>query len=82
MGFQLLGHRGIVIDEHCCCGAARKGFEPQGAATREQVETVDVGDMTLQPVEQGLAYPVGGGAQALRIGKIQFAPAPLATDDA
>jgi len=36
----------------------------------------------LQPVEQGFAYPVRGGAQAFDIGESQLTATPLAANDA
>ena len=38
-----------------------KGLEAEHAAAREQIETARPVDLTLQPVEQRLAHPVGVG---------------------
>ncbi len=71
-----------LLDEHQLLGAAGQGLEPERTGTGEQIEAASTGDVVLQPVEQGLAHPVGGGPEPRNIRETDASAAPTAADDA
>ena len=81
-GVQATGDGGVLFDHQHAGGPARGGLEAQGAGAGEEVQAMPAGKVLPQPVEQGLAHPVGGGPQARRVGHGQQAALPLAADDA
>jgi hypothetical protein len=56
--------RRVAIDRHGQRGTARKRFQRQCAAARVQIERRELGQVLSEPVEQGLAHPIGCGPQA------------------
>src|SRR5690606_3525023 len=69
-------HSGAVNEGDMACPPGQR-LHSAGTATGEQVEAVRVHDGVLQPVEQCLANAIGRRTQALRIGKVETAAAPL-----
>ncbi len=61
---------------------ARRGLESQSAASREQVQAAFAVQRLPQPVEKRFAYPIGRGAQTVRVGKFDKPAAVGAPDDA
>lgn len=81
-GGQAAGDGGVLFDHQHAGGPSRGGLEAQGAGAGKKIQAMPAGKVLAQPVEQGLAHPVGGGPQARRVGHGQQAALPLAADDA
>ncbi len=69
-----------LLDHDNARGAARGRLEAQGAAAGEKVEATKPVEPLSQPIEERLAHPVGGGAQAGEIGN-RDAPTAIFTGD-
>ncbi len=81
LGAQGVGRPPVQFHKFHTCRAAGERLESQRPGARKQVQAAGARQPELQPVEQCLAQPVTGGAQALYRGELQPAPAPLTADD-
>jgi len=82
VSLQLVDAARILLDKIHPGGPPGQRFQPQGAAAGKRVQAMPASDCRRQPVEQGLAHPVGCRPQALRCGKTQFPAAPFTADNA
>ena len=62
-------------------GSPGQGLETQRTTAREQIQAAGAMHAGAQPVKQGFAHPVAGGAQARGGRKGELTPPPLAADD-
>src|SRR5690606_12039665 len=74
--------RAIRFDHRHFGRAPRSCFESQGAATREGIEYPPARQVLAEPVEEGLAHPVGRRAQSGPLGDLDRRSPPNAADDA
>jgi hypothetical protein len=72
----------IGLHQHDVVRASRRGFQPQGAAAREQIQAPSPYDIVPQPIEQGFPHPIRRRAQAWYSDEFNFPAAPAAADDA
>ena len=79
---QHLCGRECGLDEHHLPGPARQRLEAERPRAGEQVEAARAGDRMLQPIEQGLAHPIGCRPKPREIRKVHSPSAPRSTDDA
>jgi len=70
-----------LLDEHQLLRSTGEGLESERTRARKQIETPSTRDVVLQPIEQGLAHPVGSGPEAGNVGETDAAAAPTAADD-
>ena len=70
-----------VVDEHRVGGAPGDRFEAEHAASRQEVQAPCSREVGGEPVEEGLAHPVGGGAHVGFVFHGEPAPAPASRDD-
>src|SRR6202034_2456088 len=79
----LQGTRGgyRLFHEYQLLGAAGQSLEPERPGAGEQIETAGAGDGRLQPIEQGLAHPIGSGSKPWKVWEIHAPAAPSAADD-
>ncbi len=68
------------LHQHHLGRAARHRLETERPAAGKQIQTACAGKVRLQPVEQGLAQAIGGGAQTGSIRHRQAAASPAPAD--
>ena len=70
-----------LLDEHQLLRATGKGLESKRTGAGKQIEAASARDGVLQPIEQGLAHPIGCGPKAGKIRETDAPAAPSAADD-
>src|ERR1700675_306585 len=71
----------MLLDHDHRGSAARKGLEPERSAARKEIEARQACEVAAEPVENGLAHPVGRRPQSSDIGELDDAAAPDTADD-
>ena len=78
---EAVAHRPAAVDEHRVGGAPGDRLEAERPASREEIEAPRPREVGGEPVEEGLAHPVGGGAHVGLVLHGETAPAPAPSDD-
>jgi hypothetical protein len=72
---------GRLLDEHQLLRSTGQSLESERAGAGKQIQAPCTGDVVLQPIEQGLAHPIGSGPQARNVRETDAPAAPTAADD-
>ena len=76
-----VAHRAAPVDEHRFGGTPGDRLEAERSASREEVEAPRARQARGEPIEEGLAHPVGGGPNIGFVLHAEPAPAPAPGDD-
>jgi len=79
---QALSQAPIALNQQHPRRAARSGLKTERSTAREGIQAAPTCQVLSQPVEEGLAHPVGRRTQAWGVGHRQARASPLAANDA